>query len=144
MLRCIHNDTKAQVIAIWHLYYKTELSGKDRSRLSQAMRIAETGTCYKRHGAILTSGSRVLSVGINTYKNMPDIVEDAKEEFSVHAEIAALKAYGRPVKNGTMYIARIGRRGAPLMSKPCVNCQQALKDAGVRKVVYTIDNEMEI
>ena len=133
------------MVATWHLYYKTELSAKDRSRLDQAVRIAENSECQKRHGAILTSGGRVLGIGVNTNRNDPAIIGDAQLAYSVHAEVAALRAWGGTnLKNATIYVARIGRNGDPMMSKPCVKCQEALKAAGVKKVVYTIDNEMEI
>lgn len=133
------------MIALWHLYYKTVLSAKDRSRLDQAIRVSENSECRKRHGAVLTSGGRVLGIGVNVNRNDPAVIGDAQLNYSVHAEIAALRAWGGSnLKNATMYVARIGRYGEPMMSKPCAKCQEALKAAGVKKVVYTIDNEMEI
>lgn len=91
------------------------------------------------------AGGRVLSIGINTNRNDPSIIGDAQLAYSVHAEVAALRAHGSKVKNGTIYIARIGKKNdEPMMSKPCENCQKALKDAGVKKVIYTIDNGMEL
>ena len=128
------------------LYYKStsNLSAKDRRRLDQALRVAENSDCRQRHGAVLMAGGRVLSVGINTNKNDPYYIGEDQLDKSIHAEIQALRAHGSKVKNGTIYIARLGKRDIPLMSKPCDNCQKALKEAGVKKVVYTIDNEMEI
>lgn len=91
------------------------------------------------------AGGRVLSVGINSNRNDPSVIGDAQLKYSVHAEIAALRAWGGTnLKNATIYVARLGRSGDPMMSKPCENCQKALKEAGVRKVIYTIDNEMEL
>lgn len=78
-------------------------------------------------------------------RNDPAIIGDAQLNYSVHAEVAALRAWGGTnLRNATLYVARIGRDGTPMMSKPCANCQQALRDAGVKKVVYTIDSEMEL
>lgn len=66
--------------------------------------------------------------------------------YSTHAEIAALKQLpkGISLKNATMYVARISKGGVPSMSAPCINCQKALKEAGIRKVVYTIDKEVKL
>lgn len=85
-----------------------------------------------------------MSVGINTNRNDPAIIGDAQLNYSVHAEVAALRGLGHSVKNGIMYVARVDKKGEPKMSKPCAKCQEALKKAGVRKVVYTIDDEMEL
>lgn len=94
---------------------------------------------------MLTAGGRVLSVGINTNRNDPLIIGEAQLKNSIHAEVAALRAWGGTgLKNATIYVARLGKAGDPVYSKPCENCQKALKDAGVKKVIYTIDNEMEL
>lgn len=146
MLGCIHNDTKEQVIAIWHLYYQqSDLSAKDRSRLNQALRIAENSECRQRHGAVLTQGGRVLGIGVNVNKNDPVYSGENQLAFSIHAEEAALRSWGGSgLKGATIYVARLGKRNIPLNSKPCASCQKMLKEAGVRRVVYTIDNEMEL
>lgn len=136
---------KEQVVARWHLYYKTELSAKDKRRLNQAIEVSKNSDCRHKHGAVLMAGGRVLSVGINSNRNDPSVIGDAQLKYSVHAEIAALRSWGGTnLKNATIYVARLGRSGDPMMSKPCENCQKALKEAGVRKVIYTIDNEMEL
>lgn len=66
--------------------------------------------------------------------------------ISIHAEIAALREARKiDLEGATIYISRSALRdGAPLMSKPCANCQKYLKEAGVKKVYYTIDSSMEL
>lgn len=124
------------------LYYKTSLSSTDRRRLNRAINLAKIGACKKKHGAVLVAGGRVMSVGINTNRNDPAIIGDAQLNYSVHAEAAAIRALGHPVKNGIMYVARVDKRGNPKMSKPCIKCQELLRKYGVKKVVYTVDEEM--
>lgn len=149
MLGCTYNDQPEREggSLCRDLYYKplATLSAKDRRRLDQAIKVAENSECRKRHGAVLTAGGRVLSVGINTNRNDPLIIGEAQLKNSIHAEVAALRAWGGTgLKNATIYVARLGKAGDPVYSKPCENCQKALKDAGVKKVIYTIDNEMEL
>ena len=133
------------MIAAWRLYYKQNLSVRDRKRLSQATRIAETSQCNKRHGAVLTQGGRVLGTGVNINKNDAAIIGVDVTLFSVHAEVAAWKSAGSPkLHNATMYVARVSKRGKPVMSKPCTKCQEFLRSVGVRKVVYTIDSVIDI
>jgi len=90
-------------------------------------------TQSQRHGAILMRSGSVLSVGINTFRNHPDNVTDPKREASIHAEIAALRAYGmREDLRGTrLYVARINRAGQSMYSRPCANCQAVLDSLGV-------------
>lgn len=134
------------MIARWHLYYQqSDLSAKDRRRLNQALRIAENSECRQRHGAVLTQGGRVLGIGVNVNKNDPVYSGEDQLAFSVHAEEAAIRSWGgASLKGATIYVARLGRRGVPLNSKPCAKCQELLKTAGVRRVVYTVENILHL
>lgn len=108
------------------------------------MNIAQNSTCKQQHGAIIYRSGAVLSVGINRNKNNPTFVGEATKNWSVHAEVAAIKACGNAnLKNATLYVARINKSGSPMMSKPCVKCQKAIEDAGIKKVIYTIDGTIE-
>lgn len=111
------------------------------------MTLATFSTCSFRHGAVIVKGGRVISVGINSMRNHPDHVADARTQSSTHAEAAAIRAAGRytDLSGATIFIARIARDGkTPMMSAPCVNCQKALKEAGIKKVFYTVDGEMDL
>lgn len=110
------------------------------------MNVASVSTCKQQHGAIITKGGRVIAVGINRMRNDPSMpVTDPKTQFSVHAEVAAIKACGNTdLRGATIYVARVNKCGDPMMSKPCERCQAALVKAGIRKVYYTIDSEMSL
>lgn len=75
-------------------------------------------------------------------KNDPDLPGiDAKTQSSVHAECAALQACRKAdLKGATIYVARINKKGTPLMSKPCERCEATLREAGVNKMVWTLDS----
>lgn len=121
------------------------LSQADKSILGRAMKAAEASKCNQRHGAVIKVGGRIIGIGINVDKNHPNNVNDPATQAAVHAEIAALKACGNTsVAGGTIYVARINKKGSPLMSKPCQRCQEAIKNAGIKKIVYTIDMMMEV
>lgn len=108
------------------------------------MKVADFSTCTQRHGAMIVRGGAVMAIGVNKNKNNPTFVGEATKNWSVHAEVAAIRACkGADLSNATIYVARINKKNAPLMSKPCANCEKAIKDAGIKKVVYTIDSMME-
>lgn len=85
----------------------------------------------------------IISKGVNSYtKTHPMQAEYAEksgheEKIYLHAEIAALvKAKKKPY---AIYIARKFKNEEFALAKPCPVCSLALKEAGVKKVVYTTD-----
>lgn len=94
-----------------------------------------------KHGAILVKGGAVQSMGVNTQKNHPTIVdaENTPWHCGDHAEIAALKR-ASVTAGGTLYVARVRFDGSWAMSKPCRNCQQAIDAAQIKRVVWSYDD----
>lgn len=87
----------------------------------------------------------MLGIGINKMRNDPNQVKNPKVNSSVHAEVAAIRDAGRTdLRGGTLVVARVSPRGEQAMSKPCSNCQIALKAAGIKKVYYTIESEITL
>lgn len=127
--------------------YVKEMSKSDKKYLDQACELATMSDCNYKHGAVIRKSGKTISVGINHGVNDPAYLTDevAAEHAAVHAEVAALNACRKVDLNGaTIYVARVIKNGEPRMSKPCKRCQEALKARGIRKVFYTIDNEMDI
>ena len=92
----------------------------------------------QRHGAVIVMSGRVMSVGINKWRNHPSIIEESKvkHECSVHAEIDAMSRV-KDARGATIYVARVNNNGEPLLSRPCDNCHSAIIDAGISKIIYT-------
>lgn len=129
------------------LDYRTPNSAQHKKYLEQAMKVAELSEERYRHGAVLRKSGRTLSVGINRNTNDPMILDQSMnvKHFSIHAEYAAIRAVRKSdLQGASIYIARVSKNGEPVMSKPCVKCQKMLKKYGVKKVYYTIDNEMDL
>lgn len=123
--------------------------------LRLALRVAETSEVSQKHGAVVVRGGSVLSIGYNSYTNDPkcfpeNYLNDTRknpkifnpEAISVHAEVAAMKrCASESLRGATVYVARITQGGFIGNSAPCQACAQALLEAGVKKVVYTMDGE---
>lgn len=119
----------------------------DRKYLDQAIELAQISDCKYRHGAIIRKSGKTIAVGVNYTVNDPAYLDDdvAVEHTAVHAEVAALNSCRKvDLQGATIYVARVSARNEPRMSKPCERCQKALKERGVRKVFYTIENEMDL
>lgn len=114
------------------------LSNKDSSFLSLAKNLAMSSSCKKKHGAVVISGGRVISLGINSMKNNPAFIsEEHVPDASIHAEVDALRKIKGNVKGGTIYVARVNNQGKPMISRPCDRCYETIVNAGIAKIVYT-------
>lgn len=93
-----------------------------------------------RHGAVVVKGGRVVSVGINKFRNHPTILEkcNVRTAASTHAEIDALSRVKDP-HGAVIYVARVNNSGRKRFSRPCPRCYAELERAGVKKIVYTLD-----
>lgn len=121
------------------------LSKRDRARLSQASKVASVSDCKYKHGVVIVRGGRVLSIGTNSYRNYPmDFNVISKEDSSVHAEEAALRALNGEAKGAIMFVARVNNMGIERMSRPCKRCMSQIRAAGIKRIVYTMDTEIEL
>ena len=87
-----------------------------------------------RVGAVLIRSGRVLSTGVNRYRNHPSKV--SLDGVSYHAEEVALRRAG-DAAGATIYVARITRSGILGMAMPCDRCQQLLHEHGVHTAIWT-------
>lgn len=58
---------------------------------------------------------------------------------SLHAEIRAILNCRSDLNGSVAYIYRETLGGEPALSRPCVYCMEALKEAGIKKIYYTIN-----
>lgn len=112
------------------------LSKRDKRWLAVASRIAMESNERTKHGCIIVKSGAVQSKGTNTYRNQPGIIEESAA-LSVHAEINAIKR-GSDLRGAVAYISRVNNHGDPRQSRPCPDCLQALKSAGIKRIVYTV------
>jgi len=89
--------------------------------------------CINRRG-------RVLSMGFNSYTKTHPLQSKYANKLNIHhkvylhAELSALlKSKEKP---NSLLVARINRHGQLTTSKPCLVCQLAMREAGVKQVFY--------
>lgn len=100
------------------------------------MRAASQSNCHHHHAAWVLKGGRVQSIGIN--KNRCPGKWIGSGPCSEHAEMAALRQVNNP-KGCTVFVVR-QKRGTidgMALSRPCKNCEKALQEAGIKKVIYS-------
>lgn len=107
--------------------------------LKKAANIARMSTERYQHGVVIAKGNRILSVGINTHRNVHSNVSEPKREAGIHAEISAIKALPRDIdyRRLTLYSARVLKNGEWGLAKPCAFCQDMIDILGFRDVYWT-------
>jgi cytidine deaminase len=93
-----------------------------------------------RHGAVFTSGGRILFKSCNVEKSFsPQIGK------SIHAEVSGLKAVLsksrlRDKTSINLYVARVNTRNEVVLSKPCPNCMKKIIESGIVDNIYYSTN----
>ena len=92
-------------------------------------------------------GGAIIGMGINSERYCSvgkDYRPEEKGNATYHAEIKALLNIPRHVTKGSvMYVARCSKNGDEArMSKPCNMCHAVMEERGIRKVYYTVDNQV--
>lgn len=112
------------------------VSGKDKSFLAAAAKLAQTSDNRFKMACIVVRGGSVLGADINVTKTHPTTPPN---RFSTHAEIGAMQASSDPA-GSTLYIARLKVDGSTALAKPCSWCMQQIQKNEVYRVVYTTDD----
>ena len=93
---------------------------------------------------IFDKKGRVLSIGKNSYiKTHPTQARYARavglpEKQFLHAEIAAIIKCKSLEKAHRILVTRINKKGKPALAKPCLVCEVAIREAGIKEVDWTI------
>jgi len=98
-----------------------------------------TATVYDKRGRVLSTG---INSAIKTHPEQSRLASIAglPQKVYLHAEIAALirVRYGVPYR---IMIERYGKQGEPRLAKPCLICELAIQQAGIRRIEYTVGPE---
>ena len=118
------------------------------SDLTKAAKDAPKVANYKLAAAIVYK-NRIISIGSSSYKTSPFQKRYAADEYKIflHAEISAIKRALRylavdDLKNTSLYVCRVKKAGWG-NSKPCIGCQRAIAEFGIKKVFYTTEDGLE-
>lgn len=63
-----------------------------------------------------------------------------KYDTSIHAETAAIINARCDLKGASLFVLRINNSGNLRLAKPCEHCMQYITYVGIKKVIYTIDD----
>lgn len=90
-----------------------------------------------RIGAVLVDKRPFIS-GYNKIKSHTKYaIPGVDLKVSIHAEIACLIGTKKDVSGCSIYVYREDANGEIANSRPCEDCLEELKKAGIRKIFYT-------
>jgi tRNA(Arg) A34 adenosine deaminase TadA len=115
------------------------LSKKDKKMIDRAFEISQEATHKFRIGCVIYDKkplTMAANCGIKTHPNLPGLVD------KLHAEMKALKVYNNV--NGADIVVVRGSKTNPRLAKPCKYCLERIKNAGIRRVIYSTDNGFEV
>jgi hypothetical protein len=103
--------------------------------------------CTEYHVARLTRRRKVIATARNTIGTRSR--GSGWDDQSLHAERAVVKALGdiSQLRGCTLEVIRLNKKNQVRNSQPCHSCEtflhKCMRDYGLRKVVYSSDNEDE-
>ena len=122
-----------------------------RGKIQRYMQVAKKSACNSefpdyRHGAVLVRGGSVINISYNKDKFCSfghRFRSKTEGKATLHAELGAILGMDRSITDGaTIYVARVGKENNFKLSKPCDMCEAALRYVGIKRVVYTVDNNI--
>jgi len=87
--------------------------------------------------AILFRGKDIIKIGTNSTKTHPKyhrVYSNGDEGSHLHAEMSVLR-FSKP--GDVITVMRWNSKGELTMSMPCTYCQEFIKDAGIKTVIYS-------
>lgn len=121
-------------------------------RIQRLLEFAYQKTFDSEHrfpmAAILVKKNKVISVGMNRHKTHPKQKRRISEDGivfgknKIHAELDCLIRSPVEVDGSMMVVVRRNATGVGL-AKPCVNCEELLREYGVKRVIFSIPKDLE-
>lgn len=133
--------------------FRSPLLARDYKFFEAAKRAAEESDFKVHVGAVAVYQGRVIASAASLEKTHPmqKMYNSRFREFNqvglslpkMHAEIglfAKLKKMEIPMHDVSVYVYRICKSREHGLARPCPACRAALKEIGIRKFYYTLDD----
>jgi deoxycytidylate deaminase len=99
------------------------------------------------HIAFLIRCGKIVHIGTNSCKSHPETLKYAykdHQKVGIHAELnVCMKSGKENLKDYSMVVLRVDRKGNLANSKPCCGCQSVIKQFNIGEVWYS-DSKGEV
>lgn len=99
-----------------------------------------------RHISLLIQGSTILNIGFSS-KTYSWVIQHKSNSVidwpaTRHAECDSILNIDRKIiSKCDVVVARLNKKNKLMLSKPCNMCCKVLKDVGIKRIFYSIDEE---
>ena len=110
-------------------------TARDRHLRSASRYAARSRHPIHKMGAVVIRGGNIVGAGFNKMHSHP---RSRSYDNMIHAELSAILSAGNVWGTiyGDLYVVRITKGGAFGTSKPCSDCMDLIKEAGITSVTY--------
>lgn len=92
--------------------------------------------------AVVVRKNKVVSVGWNSLKTHPKSPHAHKTQ---HAEFSAIKQLSpEQLEGATIFVYRAHADGSLANARPCQSCLRLIIEVGIRKIIYTHEENLQI
>jgi deoxycytidylate deaminase len=114
------------------------------TNLPNWLQLAQTAALHSNFnikvGSVIVQRGTPIAIGFNKIKSHPRWCNVGKFSQTIHAEISALMTVAkRDLSGSTIFVYRAHKNGTPALARPCANCQAILKEYGIKRMVYSIN-----
>lgn len=112
--------------------------------------MSDNFTAKTFHTTFILKKNKIQKIGINNDKTHPANLKyryegkdgtDIRRFVGVHSELSAILKYGKEDCSDCVFInVRIDRNGDTAISKPCMGCQDLLKQVGFKRLFFSTEN----
>jgi deoxycytidylate deaminase len=103
-----------------------------------AKNVSHLSNCRIRVGCVLAKKT-VLMACSNKEISHPEHVPGNDFRKSIHAEVRCLIHTSHEDLDGAViFVYRETKDGCPALAKPCLRCEELLRERGVKKVYYSV------
>jgi tRNA(Arg) A34 adenosine deaminase TadA len=89
---------------------------------------------------VIADKNRVVTMGFNSVKTHS---KSTAKFHMLHAELSAILGFSyEDLRGCTAYVFRQHRDGNFAMARPCPACEAALRQVGIKKVIYSVENSV--
>jgi len=97
-----------------------------------------------KHGSILVKSGKIIKIGHNNrgFNKFSNRFRNDGIAGTQHAELRSILGLDYSItRNSILYVMRINKNGEFRNSKPCNMCQNICRFVGVKRIIYTVNNE---
>jgi deoxycytidylate deaminase len=126
------------------------MTKSERAYFNAAKAVSELSDHRVKVGCVVVNKHRIIGSGFNSNTKCHKVQALLDKEIfgcecpgKLHAEVATLLPLirdGVDLSKGSIFVYREHRDGTIACSRPCARCERLIKQSGIKKIYFTVEN----